>query len=154
LLSSLLSPSLQYFSSNNGSASQSVIANMNVDRPARSIRLPWHRTGVEKDRNDTESILSRRVPLVGFMSIDVKNHFIAMMSEFVGTFMFLLFAFGGTNVVTTAPKTDTPLNADPSKLMYIAVCFGMSLAVNAVCSTACTLGLGGKSAMLTLSSLR
>lgn len=51
------------------------------------------------------------------------------MSEFAGTFMFLFFAFGGTNVVNTNLPGDSP--ADPSKLMYISLCFGMSLAVNA-----------------------
>lgn len=55
-----------------------------------------------------------------------------MMSEFVGTFLFLLFAFGGTNVVNIVPSEGESLAANPAKLMYIALCFGMSLAVNAV----------------------
>jgi len=48
--------------------------------------------------------------------------------------MFLLFALGGTNVVNTAPpegQNAVDLAANPSKIMYIALVFGMSLAVNA-----------------------
>lgn len=58
----------------------------------------------------------------------------ACIGEFVGTFMFLLFALGGTNVVNTAPPEGanaTDLSANPSKIMYIALVFGMSLMVNA-----------------------
>lgn len=47
--------------------------------------------------------------------------------------MFLLFALGGTNVVNTAPpagQNAVDLSANPSKIMYIALVFGMSLAVN------------------------
>jgi aquaporin related protein len=56
-----------------------------------------------------------------------------VISEFAGTFMFLLFAFGGTNAVNLAPADGQPadLSANPAKLQYIALCFGMSLAVNA-----------------------
>lgn len=105
---------------------------MNVDRPGRTFRLPW------KSRStvvplDTETQVSRRIPLLGFLPLPIKNHFIAMMGEFVGTFLFLLFAFGGTNAVNTAPKQGQPVNlaADPAKLLFISLCFGFSLAVNA-----------------------
>ncbi|KAK5021538.1 Aquaporin-1 [Exophiala sideris] len=105
---------------------------MNVDRPARRIRLPW------KNRNDIlpneeETTVSRRVPLLGFLPLSIKNHFVAMIGEFAGTFLFLLFALGGTNVVNTAPadQTTASLAADPAKLLFISLCFGMSLAVNA-----------------------
>ena len=56
-----------------------------------------------------------------------------MLAEFIGTFMFLFFALGGTNAVNTAPKQGQPDNlaADPAKLLFISLCFGMSLAVNA-----------------------
>lgn len=106
---------------------------MNVDRPGRRIRLPWEtRSEVAvRGRDDSVTFLSRRIPL-HFLPIGVKNHIVAMMSEFVGTFLFLLFAFGGTNAVNIAPGTDAnSLNQDPAKLMYIALCFGMSLVVNA-----------------------
>ncbi|RYP52159.1 hypothetical protein DL768_002601 [Monosporascus sp. mg162] len=56
-----------------------------------------------------------------------------VLSEFAGTFMFLLFAFGGTNTVNSAPLDGRSENlaANPSKLVFICLCFGMSLAVNA-----------------------
>ena len=105
---------------------------MNIDRPARSIRLPWQNRKA-KLPSDRETQVSRRVPLIGFLPLSAKNHFIAMMAEFAGTFMFLLFALGGTNVVNAAPKEAQPadLAANPAKILYISLCFGMSLAVNA-----------------------
>lgn len=108
---------------------------MNVDRPGRRIRLPWESRSkvAARPQSDDATLVSRRVPIVHLLPTKVKNHFVAMMSEFVGTFMFLLFAFGGTNAVNTAPTASgDDLNADPAKLLYIALCFGMSLAVNAV----------------------
>jgi aquaporin related protein len=105
---------------------------MNIDRPARSIRFPWQNRKAKLPRDD-ETLVSRRVPLVGILPLAAKNHFIAMMAEFTGTFMFLLFALGGTNVVNTAPREDQPadLSANPAKILFIALCFGMSLMVNA-----------------------
>ncbi|KAK9775049.1 putative Aquaporin [Seiridium cardinale] len=106
---------------------------MNVDRPGRRIRLPWESRAkvAARPRDDSSTLISRRVPL-HFLPVGVKNHFVAMMSEFVGTFLFLLFAFGGTNAVNIAPTASgDALNADPAKLLYIALCFGMSLMVNA-----------------------
>lgn len=78
-------------------------------------------------------MVSRRVPFLGFLPLTAKNHVIAFLAEFVGTFMFLLFALGGTNVVNAAPTGTEPadLAANPAKLLYIALCFGFSLAVNA-----------------------
>jgi aquaporin related protein len=63
----------------------------------------------------------------------MKNHFVAAVAEFVGTFMFLLFAFGGTNAVNAAPHQGQPtdLSANAARLLFISLCFGMSLAVNA-----------------------
>jgi aquaporin related protein len=112
--------------------SPATTATMNVDRPARKIRLPWQkRAHILPD--DSETQVSRRVPFLGFLPLAVKNHFVAMSGEFAGTFLFLLFAFGGTNAVNTAPKQGQPENlaADPAKLLFISLCFGMSLAVNA-----------------------
>jgi len=64
---------------------------------------------------------------------------VAMIGEFVGTTFFLFFAFGGTQVAnigagTTANNTTTGSTTggvDPSKLLYISLSFGLSLAVNA-----------------------
>ncbi|KAJ9150841.1 hypothetical protein NKR23_g3354 [Pleurostoma richardsiae] len=69
---------------------------------------------------------TRRLPLA------IKNHIVATISEFVGTFLFLLFAFGATNVVNSAPAWEQPIdtNANAAKLLYISLAFGLSLAVN------------------------
>ncbi|KAI0181335.1 aquaporin-like protein [Hypoxylon sp. FL1284] len=88
------------------------------------IRRPWQHW-----RRDDESVSSLRLALLDILPLKVKNHLIASLSEFAGTFMFLLFAFGGTNVVNVNLPGYAP--ADPSKLLYISLCFGMSLAVNA-----------------------
>ncbi|KAI0168454.1 aquaporin-like protein [Pestalotiopsis sp. NC0098] len=106
---------------------------MNVDRPGRRMRMPWEpREKVDVHRrDDTSTLVSRRVKLP-FLQGAAKNHFVAMLAEFVGTFLFLLFAFGGTNAVNNSPGKDQGnLNSDPARLLYISLCFGMSLAVNA-----------------------
>lgn len=110
---------------------------MNVDRPGRRIRMPWEsRSKADvRPRDDSSTLVSRRVRTPGLHGA-TKDHFVAMLAEFVGTFLFLLFAFGGTNAVNNTPNKDQEnLNADPARLLYIALCFGMSLAVNAVSYT-------------------
>jgi aquaporin related protein len=72
----------------------------------------------------------------------IKNHFIACVGEFVGTTLFLLLALGATNVanipttsVTGATAAgeegSTVASVNTSSLLYIALAFGFSLAVNA-----------------------
>ncbi|KAI0127546.1 aquaporin [Xylariales sp. AK1849] len=75
----------------------------------------------------------QRLTFLNKIPLNVKNHIIALSSELAGTFLFLLFAFGGTNAVNTAPLQGQPsdLAANPAKLLFISLCFGMSLAVNA-----------------------
>lgn len=68
---------------------------------------------------------------------NIRNHAIAMAGEFVGTFLFLFFAFSGTQVANTQAtdadptKTTLPQGPNPAALLYIALAFGFSLAVNA-----------------------
>ena len=105
---------------------------MNVDRPARGVVWPWQNRK-EKIPSDKETTVSRRVPLISSLPPTIKGHVVACSGEFVGTFLFLLFALGGTNVVNTAPKQGAnadDLSANPAKLLYISLCFGMSLAVS------------------------
>jgi aquaporin related protein len=60
-----------------------------------------------------------------------------MAGEFVGTFLFLFFAFAGTQVANTpqttagSQSTTLPQGPNPAQLLYISLCFGFSLAVNA-----------------------
>lgn len=66
----------------------------------------------------------------------IRNHFVAAIGEFVGTFLFLFFAFSATQVANTAhtgqgmQKTIAGIPDTPT-LLYIALAFGFSLAVNA-----------------------
>lgn len=64
-----------------------------------------------------------------------------MAAEFAGTFMFLFFAFGGTQVANTAAIYSDSATAGQSKggltqapntsvLLYISLIFGFSLMVN------------------------
>ncbi|KAI0457138.1 aquaporin-like protein [Xylaria acuta] len=75
----------------------------------------------------------RRPRILDSVPLATKNHFVAAIGEFVGTFMFLLFAFGGTNAVNSAPDEGQPedLSANPARLLFISLCFGISLVVNA-----------------------
>ncbi|KAI1427100.1 aquaporin [Xylaria sp. FL1777] len=112
-----------------------------------SVRLPWERPNPPVRRptfprrltlgnrmpSFAASIEHHRVKLLNRLPLEIKNHIVAVLSEFAGTFMFLLFAFGGTNAVNSAPDEGQPedLAANPAKLLFISLCFGMSLAVNA-----------------------
>jgi aquaporin related protein len=61
----------------------------------------------------------------------LKNHFVAWLGEFVGTFLFLFFAFAGTQTAnqptSSAQSQDGP---NLNNLLYISLIFGFSLAVN------------------------
>ena len=96
-------------------------------------------------RRDTPSEPNRNelsVPGIGFMPNRIRNHFVAMVGEFLGTFMFLFFAFtatqvansaaAGSNAAAAAANPDGTLPQIPNMpvLLYISLAFGFSLAVN------------------------
>ncbi|PYH85527.1 aquaporin rerated protein [Aspergillus uvarum CBS 121591] len=56
----------------------------------------------------------------------LKNHLLAASSEFVGTVLFLWFAFAGTQVAAMTSDSDA---INPQSLLYISLSFGMSLLV-------------------------
>ena len=61
-----------------------------------------------------------------------KGHFVAMSGEFVGTFMFLFFAFlGHSMAVQTAPNTAPDGSNSSSTVIYISMSYGFSLLVTA-----------------------
>jgi len=73
------------------------------------------------------------------MNSGIKEHFVATLAEFVGTVMFLFFAFAGTQVAninasnpSAAAASTTPTTGEfsPMVLTYIALSFGFSLMVN------------------------
>lgn len=58
----------------------------------------------------------------------IKGHLVAMSGEFVGTTLFLYFAFGGTQIANTIAGGGAP---DLNRLLFISLSFGFSLAVTA-----------------------
>lgn len=82
----------------------------------------------------------KRLRRLAFLPNRVRNELIAMIAEFGGTFMFLFFAFAGTQVANAAAaaqnqgatQTDNSLSQAPntSNLLYISLAFGFSLTVN------------------------
>ena len=76
-----------------------------------------------------------RLPFAKSIPDNIRNHFIAMCGEFVGTVLFLFFALSGTQVAnsinSSAGLSIAETGSNPQQLQYIALCFGFSLAVNA-----------------------
>ena len=62
--------------------------------------------------------------------------FVAALGEFVGTTLFLFFAFAGTQVANVNSATDSTTTTgantgfSPQTLLYISLVFGFSLMVN------------------------
>lgn len=86
---------------------------------------------------EKDDLLPMRLPWTMWMNTNCKNHFVASLGEFVGTAMFLFFAFSGTEVAKA--KASTPADSrqvegdpawDPTVFIYIALCFGFSLMAN------------------------
>ncbi|KAK8045534.1 hypothetical protein PG993_005558 [Apiospora rasikravindrae] len=116
-----------------------------MGRPQRDMRDNRHSAGTwtmtggggGNGGRDTPDPFSMRLPLTMWMHSEAKNLFVAALGEWVGTTMFLFFAFAGTQVANAGSKTPaaaTTTNAtagfDPVVMLYIAVSFGFSLMVN------------------------
>ncbi|KAI9889258.1 MAG: hypothetical protein M1814_005633 [Vezdaea aestivalis] len=78
-----------------------------------------------------------RLPFFNRIPATYRNHIVAAAGEFIGTFLFLFFAFAGTQVanVQSAPEANGEIapartGSNPAQLLYISLCFGFSLAVN------------------------
>ncbi|KAI8951467.1 aquaporin-like protein [Xylaria longipes] len=107
---------------------------MNTTQSDNHVHFRGSQTGLLSNGGQQQhSHGGRRPHILDSVPLAIKNHFVAAVGEFVGTFMFLLFAFGGTNAVNTAPNEGQPedLSANPARLLFISLCFGISLAVNA-----------------------
>jgi aquaporin related protein len=71
-----------------------------------------------------------RVPL------RIRNRSVAMISEFVGTFLFMLIGLGGNSAVINDSAVATQTgggdpSADPAKILFIATSWGAAVTVNA-----------------------
>ncbi|KAH7094390.1 aquaporin-like protein [Paraphoma chrysanthemicola] len=115
--------------------------------PLRNI-LPLHKrdapaaSGEPKNGNHphTNHSKSRTNPMSAYVTNRWRNEIVAALAEFAGTFMFLFFAFGGTQVANTAAiysdratsgQEDNGITQAPntSVLLYISLIFGFSLMV-------------------------
>jgi glycerol uptake facilitator-like aquaporin len=98
----------------------------------RAFALPFTKAA-DPNAELTDSEL--RLPFIHRVPDSIRNHFIAMCGEFVGTVLFLYFALSGTQVANNIPSsggaTVAEAGSNPQQLQYIALCFGFSLAVNA-----------------------
>jgi len=73
-----------------------------------------------------------RIRGIGFLGHTNRNHFVACTGEFTGTFLFLFFAFSGTQVANTTNQAETETQSSTiNRVLFISLCFGFSLAVNA-----------------------
>ncbi|KAF2440650.1 aquaporin-like protein, partial [Karstenula rhodostoma CBS 690.94] len=72
----------------------------------------------------------RRLPGFSWLPNRVRHLFISMLGEFVGTALFLTFAFAATQVANTPPNKTVDNPASTSTLLYISLAFGFSLLVN------------------------
>lgn len=93
--------------------------------------------GKKGEKTSDDNFSPMRLPWTMWMHSEAKNLFVAALGEWVGTTMFLFFAFAGTQVANAKSKTPgeaTTTNAttgfDPVVMLYIAVSFGFSLMVN------------------------
>ncbi|KAF2642384.1 aquaporin-like protein [Massarina eburnea CBS 473.64] len=114
--------------------------------PGRNI-LPFHKKDVPNGqsnghtngtaRNTSPSSSERTLSLTSKW----RNEFVAAAAEFAGTFMFLFFAFGGTQVANSAATASDATTSgqqshsitqvpNTSVLLYISLMFGFSLMVN------------------------
>ncbi|GIJ88275.1 hypothetical protein Asppvi_007194 [Aspergillus pseudoviridinutans] len=83
-------------------------------------------------RNGEDRRVVRRsqsqLPMLG-LADNTRNNLIAVVGEFVGTFLFLFFSFAGTQVSNT-PKPVEGAPPNTSNILFSALCFGFSLTVN------------------------
>ncbi|KAK5011059.1 hypothetical protein LTR28_006024 [Elasticomyces elasticus] len=107
---------------------------MNINIYA-AFAIPFTKAANPEKRDETTQTEALRLPLVRRLPDNVRNHFIAMCGEYVGTVLFLYFAMAGTQVANNIPSssglTVQQTGSNPQQLQYIALSFGFSLAVNA-----------------------
>ncbi|KAM0718069.1 hypothetical protein Q7P37_006401 [Cladosporium fusiforme] len=101
---------------------------MNIQPPVKDqlIVLP------NVKRNTADPAVERKPSLVpGGKPHPIRGHVVAAIGEFLGTFLFLFFAFAGAQVANEAAATSDGTTPSVGTLLYIALAFGMSLMVNA-----------------------
>ena len=88
---------------------------------------------MDHERQSNNNNRPQRIPFADRLPPTARNHFVACAGEFIGTFFFLFFALSGTQVANTSrdARDEGCSSSELSRLMYISVVFGLSLAVNA-----------------------
>jgi len=110
--------------------------NINKPLPGAAIALPFTKAADPLRRNEVAADdAAMRIPFARRLPNNLRNHFVAMTGEYVGTVLFLWFALGGTQVANNIPTSSglsvQEVGSNPQQLQYIALAFGFSLAVNA-----------------------
>ena len=107
-----------------------------MDEEQGMARLEWG------DMTSAQKAEVLRIPWTQWMNSSFKNHFVATIGEFIGTTLFLLFAFAGTEVANIQSKAAANTGSDSNTttgaatgfnvgvLLYISLIFGFSLMVN------------------------
>ncbi|KFY12071.1 hypothetical protein V492_04109 [Pseudogymnoascus sp. VKM F-4246] len=80
---------------------------------------------------------------------NTRNNTVAVIGEFVGTFLFLFWSFVGAQIANT-PKPAEGAPPNTSNLLFVSLCFGFSLTVNVWAFYRITGGLFNPSVTLAL----
>ncbi|QDS68066.1 hypothetical protein FKW77_009854 [Venturia effusa] len=97
---------------------------MNNVRPAdQNVVLPFTRA------RTSEAPPPRPLKLAHWLPPKIRNEVVAFLGELVGTFLFLFFAFAGTQCANFVGTRDIDPVPTVGVLLYIALAFGFSLAV-------------------------
>ena len=83
---------------------------------------------LRRPRGNQDAEAQTRPRNEGGMSVTVQGHLVAMSGEFVGTIMFLYFAFAATQIANSLSPAGQP---SIDQLLFISLAFGFSLAVTA-----------------------
>lgn len=83
-------------------------------------------SGADASRT-TQPAMSEKPTTFPMLSLPstARNNLVAVLGEFTGTFLFLFFAFAGTQIATSSSPT-----LDLTALIFIALAFGLSLTAN------------------------
>ena len=94
------------------------------------MQNPLRRPKGQEATRDRDVERNKRTPNSdeGVLSKGMRGHFVAMSGEFVGTVMFLYFAFAATQIANTIQGEQVP---NLNQLMFISLSFGFSLLVTA-----------------------
>lgn len=102
---------------------------MNVEPIKGGLALPGLHP--HQPRSEAELRDGRRLKVLTVLPDALRKHIVALTGEFVGTFMFLFFAFAATQIANTPSDAGPAPSPNTSNLLFISLAFGFSLAVNA-----------------------